>query len=136
MLYRIAKGGVPTYTDGQDPLIYLVTTVQAVAATGTACLFSDGNCASAITQVFDDLTLLESTVDWDVMRATMWNNTADDPDRKRRRAAEFLVHKQVPITCLAEIAVRSTVIEQRVESILAAHQVALPVRVRASWYFS
>jgi hypothetical protein len=136
MLYKLAKGSVPTYTDGQDPLIYLVSDAETVAATGAVCLFSDGNCASSVTQFFDDLALLDSTVDWAVMRATMWNNTADDPDRMRRRMAEFLVHKRVPIACLAEITVRSKIIEQKVESILAACSVGLPVRVRPSWYYS
>lgn len=136
MLYKLAKGSVPTYAEGEEPLVYLVSTVEAIAATGAACLFSDGNCASTVTQFFDDLALLDSAVDWAVMRATMWNNTADDPDRMRRRMAEFLVHKQVPIMCLAEIAVRSKIIEQRVESILTTHNVNLPVRVRPGWYYS
>lgn len=78
MLYKLAKGSVPTYTDGQEPLIYLVSNAETVAATGTACLFSDGNCASSVSQFFDDLAHLDSAVDWAVMRPTMWNNTADD----------------------------------------------------------
>jgi hypothetical protein len=135
MLYVIHKGSVPTYTEGQEPLIYLVSTVEAIAATGAACLFSDGNCASAITQVYSDLALLDTAVDWVVMRARMWNDTADDPDRKRRRMAEFLVHKQVPISCLTEITVRSAIIEQKVEVILGAHSVSLPVRVLPDWYY-
>jgi ssDNA thymidine ADP-ribosyltransferase, DarT len=52
-------------------------------------VFSDGNCAAAITQVYADLNRRDSVIDWRLMRATMWNNTADDPDRKRRRQAEF-----------------------------------------------
>jgi|tagenome__1003787_1003787.scaffolds.fasta_scaffold20808985_3 hypothetical protein len=135
MLYKLAKGSVPTYTEGQDPLVYLVSTVETVAATGVAWLFSDGNCASSVTQFFDDLTLLDSVVDWKVMRARMWNNTADDPDRMRRRMAEFLVHERVSTTCLAGIAVRTTIIEQEVESILTSFNVNLPVRVRADWYY-
>lgn len=135
MLFKLWKGSVPTYTDGQDSLIYLVSTVETVVAAGAACLFSDGNCASSMTQVFEDLTLLDSAIDWETMRARMWNNTANDPDRMRRRMAEFLVHKQVPISCLTEVAVRSSIIEQMVESILAAHHVGMPVRVRPGWYY-
>jgi hypothetical protein len=66
MLYKLANGGVPNYTDGQDPLVYLVSSAETVAASGAPFLFSDGNCASAATH---DLTLLGSAVDWDVMRA-------------------------------------------------------------------
>jgi len=71
---------------------------------GLRFLFSDGNCAAALTQVFGDLSLVDSMVDWEVMRAQMWNNTAEDPDRMRRRMAEFLVHERVPTDCLAGIA--------------------------------
>ena len=91
MLYKLSKGGVPTYTDGQDPLIYLVSSVETVAGSGVQWLFSDGNCAAYVTEIFNDLDLLDSKVDWDVMRATIWKSTADDPDRMRRRMAEFLV---------------------------------------------
>jgi hypothetical protein len=93
MLYVISRGSVPTYTEGQEPLIYLVSTAEAVAVTGAACLFSDGNCASTVTQVYSDLTLLDTAVDWPIMATRIWKNTAEDPDRMRRRMAEFLVHK-------------------------------------------
>ena len=41
MVFKLAKGGVPTYTDGQDPLIYLMSTVEAVVQAGLRYLFSD-----------------------------------------------------------------------------------------------
>jgi hypothetical protein len=50
---------VPTYTDGQDPLVYLASSTEAAAAAGLPCLFSDGNCASPLTEVFDDPAALE-----------------------------------------------------------------------------
>ncbi|MGH3189736.1 MAG: type II toxin-antitoxin system toxin DNA ADP-ribosyl transferase DarT [Streptosporangiaceae bacterium] len=135
MLYKLAKGSVPTYTEGQDPLIYLVSAVEAVARAGLRCLFSDGNCAAAVTQVAGDLALLDSMVDWEVMRARMWSNTAEDPDRMRRRMAEFLVHERVPVGCLAGIAVRTEGMRERVDATLAAYGVVLPVQVRPTWYF-
>lgn len=135
MLFKLFKGSVVGYTEGQDPLIYLVTTVEDIVAAGMRSLFSDGNCAAAVTQIYGDLSKLNSVVDWTLMRATMWNNTADDPDRMRRRMAEFLVHERVPATCLAGIAVRTQAMRTRVEGILTAHAVELPVRVRPSWYF-
>src|SRR3984885_14538 len=64
MLYKLAKGGVPTYAEGQDPLIYLVSTVKSIADARLRWLFSDGNCAATVTQLFNDLELLSSVVDW------------------------------------------------------------------------
>ena len=135
MLYKLAKGGVPTYAGGQDPLIYLVSTVGTVTDAGLRWLFSDGNCAATVTQVFDDCGLLDSVVDWQLMAATMWKNTADDPDRMRRRMAEFLVYESVPLSCVAEIAVRTQGMKEQVAALLAATTVRLPVRVRPNWYF-
>lgn len=135
MLYKLAKGSVLTYTDGQDPLVYLVSTVGAVVEAGLPYLFSDGNCAAAVTQVSGDLALLESMVDWAVMRAQMWNNTAEDPDRMRRRMAEFLVHERVPLRHMAGIAVRTERMRERVDETLTAHGITLPVRVRPNWYY-
>ena len=135
MLYKLAKGSVANYTGGQDALVYLVSSAEKVASSGASFLFSDGNCASAVTQYASDLTLLESTVDWEVMKAYMWANTADDPDRKRRRMAEFLVHQRLPVSCLAEITVRHDTMKQQVNQLLAAHRIDLPVRVRPDWYF-
>jgi hypothetical protein len=135
MLYKIFKGGLPNYAEGQDPLIYLVSTVEAVIEASLRWLFSDGNCAATVTQVFDDLSRLDSVVDWQVMRARMWNNTAEDPDRMRRRMAEFLVHERVPAGCLTEVVVRTQALKVQVEAILAAYGSTLPVRVRPGWYF-
>lgn len=135
MLYKLFRGGVPTYTEGQDPIIHLVAAVEAISAAGLRSLFSDGNCAAVVTQLYDDIGQLESVIDWPVMRARMWNNTADDPDRMRRRMAEFLVHGRVPTSCLEGIVVRTQAMREQVEAILLAHGTALRVRVYPSWYF-
>lgn len=135
MLFTLAKGGVPGYTDGQDPLIYLVSSVVSVASVGLACLFSDGNCASTVTRFFADLALLDSVVDWEVMYARMWANTPADTDRRRRRMAEFLVHGRVPIACVSGIVVRRETMREQVERTLAASRALVPVWVRPWWYF-
>lgn len=135
MLYKLHKGSVPNYTGGQDPLAYLVSSAEAVAAAGSAFVFSDGNCASTLSQFAADLTQIESVVDWEVMNATMWANTADDPDRKRRRMAEFLVHQRVRIECLSGIVVRRDTMKTQVNKLLAASGVTRPVSAQPSWYF-
>lgn len=135
MLLTIARGNVPTYSDGQDPLVYLVSSAEAVSARGPRCMFSDGNCASPLTQFFGDLALLGSVVDWELMTSRMWANTPDDQDRMRRRMAEFLVHQRVPISCASLIVVRHENMKRRVEAILAAHGTTIPVVVRPWWYF-
>ncbi len=135
MMFKLHKGSVHNYQEGQDPLIYLVSSVEAVIGSGLPWLFSDGNCAHAFTQLFDDIGRLDEAVDWDVMSARMWANTAEDPDRMRRRMAEFLVHERLPIDLLAGVVVRTPDKQERVERQLAAHGAPLRVVVRPSWYF-
>jgi hypothetical protein len=135
MLYKLARGGVPTYSDGQDPLIYLVSTVEAVDAAGLPWLFSDGNCAAAVTQLYNDLDDLDTVVDWEVMAATIWKNTADDPDRMRRRMAEFLVYERLPLPLLMGVVVRGPHVKEQVETVLDKHGATLPVGIRPRWYF-
>jgi hypothetical protein len=98
-------------------------------------VFSDGNCAGAITDYSTDLSAMATFIDWDVMKAHMWANTLEDGDRMRRRMAEFLVHEHLPWTCIREIGVRNDAVSQRVRSVLASLNDQTPVRVRADWYY-
>ena len=83
MLYAISRGAVEGYAEGQNPVIYLRSTVEAVAEAGLGWVFTEGHADMLFTDFFDDLSDLEK-VDWALMRATYWNDTNDDPDRKRR----------------------------------------------------
>ena len=62
MLYKIAIGGVEQYQDGQDPLVYLLTTIGSVLDRNLPWVFSNGNCGSYLTEYFDDLALLNTEV--------------------------------------------------------------------------
>ena len=135
MLFTLAKGNVPTYSDGQDPLVYLVSHTDTAADAGLPCLFSDGNCASPLTKVFNDLSALGSAVDWEIMTARMWANTPDDQDRMRRRMAEFLVHQRMPVACVSQIVVRHETMKRQADAILAAYGADIPLAVRPWWYF-
>ncbi|MCI3225841.1 DUF4433 domain-containing protein [Streptomyces sp. NP-1717] len=135
MLYVISRGGVPTYTDGQDPLVYLVTSVDAVIGSGRPHVFSDGNCANEITQHFTDLSMMPSVVDWEIMGARYWANTVDDGDRMRRRMAELLVHEHLPVIALHEIATYDLAHSRHVRRLLSEVGAELPVTVRREWYY-
>lgn len=135
MLYKINKGGVPTYLDGQPPLVYLVTTVDNAVAAGRPYLFSDGNCAAAITSHFTDLGRLADAVDWDVMKAHIWANTRDDGDRMRRRMAEFLVHQQMDVTAFTQVVTYDEAHATQVRDLLRQAGLDRTVTVRREWYY-
>jgi ssDNA thymidine ADP-ribosyltransferase, DarT len=136
MLYQLHTGWVPGYSEGQEPLIYLVSTCQAVAAEGLGVVFSDGHGLASFTGWYDDPADL-GKVDWGAAYARQWNDTLEDPDRQRRKQAEFLVHRICPWSVLTEIGVYNEPARDRVEATLRAHgREVLPVRIRSEWYYS
>lgn len=134
MLYAIHQGNVPTYFEGQENVIYLVSTVEAVQQANLSFVFTDGHGIMALTQFFDDPADLNQ-VDWQVMTLKYWFDTPEDSDRKRRRQAEFLVHQFFPWQLITEIGVMHHSIKAEVEKCLqpATHQPG--VILRPNWYY-
>ena len=134
MLYKISKGEVPTYRHRQQDLIYLVTDVAHVIASGRPWVYSDGNCANRFTEYHEEVSSLPTAVDWTVMNDRMWNDTAEEPDRMRRRMAEFLVHDHLPLMALIGVATRNEPTSQAAQNILGTN-FQRPVVVMSDWYY-
>lgn len=136
MLFQLHTGWVPGYTEGQEPLIYVVSTAQAVHERMVGFVFSDGHGIAIFTHWYDDLAHLER-VDWESVNASLWRDTVDDMDRQRRKQAEFLVHRQCDWPLIQEIAVLNAPMKTRVEEILNGSDASLhrPVVIRPAWYY-
>lgn len=134
MLYTISRGNVPTYDRGQESVIHLVSTAQAVEATGCRFVFTDGHGIMALTDFFDDLARLDR-VDWPPMRSKYWNDTPTDNDRKRRRQAEFLIHEFCSWGLIAEIGVMTPAIRDQVLHAIETAQHKPVVTVCQAWYY-
>jgi hypothetical protein len=139
MMYRIAcdrRDSVPDrYQGGDGPLVYLATTVGAVVDAGSTWVATDGNAATATTEFTSDLQTMDHMVDWALMEAERWNSTPDDPDRQRRRQAEFLVHRSVPLTLIRWVGVRDDRHKHHVSKLLVDHALGRRVIVRPHWYY-
>ena len=137
MLLNLKTGRVPGYTEGQSPILYLVTSVQRVVESGSSFVFSDGHGLANFTDWYDDLNDLKA-VDWDLVGARYWRDTPSDNDRQRRKQAKFLVHGSVPWQLISEIGVYSGSVANQVATLLSkfpelSHP---PVKVRgAEWYY-
>lgn len=134
MLCAIWHGRVAGYTEGQPPIIHLVSTAQAVKLDGHPFVFTDGHGIMVFTDFFDDLSNLNA-IDWEIMRARYWADTATDNDRSRRRQAEFLIHEFCPWTLITEIGVMTAQMRQQVEEILSQADHKPLVTVRRGWYY-
>ncbi|MFI5927176.1 DUF4433 domain-containing protein [Micromonospora sp. NPDC051543] len=140
MMFRIAcdhRAGKPgCYPGGDDPLVYLVSSVERVHAAGIDWVASDGNCAVGLTRFSAELAELTALVDWPLMEAQIWKDVPDDMDRMRRRAAEFLVHREFPLDLLTGYAVRTTDRQEQVRQLFRDAGMIEPyVGVRPSWYY-
>jgi hypothetical protein len=136
MLLQLGTGRVAGYTEGQEPLIYLKSSVQAVVATGRRFVFSDGHGIAAYTTWFDDLARLDQ-VDWDIVYLRYWKDDVDHMDCQRRKQAEFLIHEFCPWALVDEIAVLNPIARTRVETIMNEFDTdhRKLVNVRAGWYY-
>jgi hypothetical protein len=88
----------------------------------------------AVSDFFDDIAHL-GQVDWPLMAARDWFDTATYRDRKRRRQAEFLVHRYFPWELVTAIGVvsASMAVRAEVELRMAAHRPT--VELHRDWYY-
>lgn len=134
MLYAHFKGNVPGNPDGQQAIIYLRSTVQAVIQAGLPFVFTDGHSIMFNSNFHADPARLDQ-VDWPLMRAKYWHAIDGDPDRPRRRQAEFLVHQTFPWGLVQEVVVFDAARHALARTCLqaAAHQPTL--RIDPTWYY-
>jgi hypothetical protein len=139
MMFRIAcdhrDSIAGRYPDGDRPLVYLATTVGELLGAGVAWVATDGNAATATSRFVATLDELDAVVDWPLMTAPQWNDVPEDPDRQRRRMAEFLVHRSVPLSALLKVYSYSEPHAAGIRAALAGHFLADLVSVRPSWYY-
>lgn len=136
MLLNLKTGRVPGYDQGQEPLIYLVTSVELVVDRGARFVFSDGHGLATFTGWYDDLERLDQ-IDWGLVGERYWADTPEDNDRKRRKQAEFLIWQSLDWSLIGSIGVLNQQAKQRVESILSQHPDRRHpgVVARPNWYY-
>lgn len=134
MLYTIARGGL-NESVSQSSILHLYTNFKRIREADLNFGWSDGHPLSALSIFDDHPENLTSALDWEVMGSHQWSNTEDDPDRKRKRQAEFLVHRALPWDCVRGIAVRNDDIKQQVETALAKFPHQPKISVLPEWYY-
>ena len=127
MLYPIYCGH-SDYAGGQEKVIHLVSSVSRALALGKPWAFTERHAELAHALYYEKQEDL-SKVPWEVMPLWRWRHW------KEERQAEFLVHEFFAWTAVAEVAVMTQAIADRVLETLkpAAHQPV--VRVRRDWYY-
>jgi hypothetical protein len=134
MLYAIHHGHVAGASWDQHSMIHLVSSVDAVVAAELGWVFTDGHAVIQITRFFDRKADL-GQLDWATIHARSWSDTPRDPDRKRRKQAEFLVHRFLPLPLIHEIVVGADITRQIVARAVATARANFPIHLRHDWYY-
>jgi len=136
MMLQLKTGRVAEYDEGQEPLIYLVSTAQRVNQSGAGFVFSNGHGIAAFTDWYDNLSNLDK-VDWDMVYQRYWTDNVNDMDRQRRKQAEFLVHEFCDWKLISEIGVINDIMQQKVQGILNRFPAIMrhPVTIHRDWYY-
>jgi hypothetical protein len=134
MLYAIHKK-FTRYQGGQEAILHFVTMAEAIAEVDLAFAFTDGHAVMAYAGFYEDLTELERVIDWQVMKSRYWADTDDDPNRKCKRQAEFLVYDAFPWDLIQEIGVVNQSVQVQVRQILQRVNDFTPVNVYPNWYY-
>lgn len=126
MLLNIKTGyrGIKKYP--QSDLVFLVCKISDVIEQCPHWCFTDGHAKSSITKFYNDIEDL-SLLDWDTINLQFWNSTEDDYDRMRRKQAEFLVKKHVPLTCISQIIVINAEQSAKIKEIESRIGIDIPV---------
>ncbi|MGD8781333.1 MAG: DUF4433 domain-containing protein [Ignavibacteria bacterium] len=133
MLYCI-KNGFDVRRRRMSEIIYLITTIEELEKLNKKYIFTDGHAYAAFTAFFNKREDLNK-VDWSAVNLIRWNNTASDPDRKRRKQAECFVHKSVNIGALKSIAVYDKESYNYVNNILKEFKINIRTIIKPEWYY-
>ena len=135
MLFTYSKGNVPGTSGNQDEIIYFVTEAEYLASKGYEIVFTDGHPITEPKAFFNDLKDIDE-VDLALMKSKYWSDTDADPDRKRRRQAEFLVRGKLAWEDISGIAVRTPAMHAWVEEALRDTPYTPPCILKPTWYYN
>lgn len=134
MLLAYIDGRVTGELEYQDEIIYLASNAEYAGEQGLQFAFSDGHPVTEPKAFFNNLADINE-IDFSVMKGRYWFNTDDDPDRKRRRQAEFLVRGKFPWECIRGIGVQTEEARQWVEGTMSKAPHNPPCVIREGWYY-
>jgi len=134
MLYNIQHGYNNVVRRNPEEIIYLVTNFEEVKKNDSKFVFTDGHGYHHLSQFFNHESQL-CEVDWKIVNLIRWNDTEDDPDRKRRKQAEFLIYKEVPISMLIAIVVYNKNAKAIVKEKLEDYNIESNIFVKPDWYY-
>ena len=134
MLYQIATGYEGVAKIPQSDIVYLVTNHDSILQHGLGWFFTDGHARHGMTKFYTSEAGFDE-LDWEAVYAVNWKNTDIDPDRQRKKQAEYMVKTAVPLSCIKFILVFETQCQQKIENLQIELNRDIPVRVSKQAYY-
>lgn len=135
MLYNIITG----YWDPLVPRrnrseILIIRCLIADLAMLPQWFFTDGQGNDFVSNHYNDLANL-GQIDWLSIQNSEFSKSDGDYDRPRRYQAEFLVHRQVPLTRVESLNVYNDHAANIVNNILNQNNINLAVNIQPKYFF-
>ncbi len=132
MLYRIQKGFRVTKRPPED-IIYLVFKLDEIIEQ-VEYVFTDGHGYASMSNWFEDIDSLDFLDNEDIKRLR-WENTDEDPDRKRRKQAEFWIKQPLSIDLIRGIATFNEECNERLSELVNKYQRNITVKTKPNFYY-
>lgn len=128
MLLNIKTGYRGVTQRSQSEIVYIVSHIDTIIKVCSEWCFTDGHAKDRLSTYYNRVADLVQ-VDWPTVEDKYWKSTEEDPDKMRRKQAEFLVKGHVPVECFSGVIVHDEAVAARVKTIEKKLEIALPVHV-------
>ena len=118
----------------QDDIVFFVTHTDTIAKAKLPFAFTDRHAVVGYAQFYNNLHELNK-LDWQTIKLRYWADTPEDPARKEKKQAEFLIHEKLPWEQIYGIAVNNENTLTKVEGSLNGLQHKPIVKVKNEWYY-
>lgn len=135
MLFKITRGGVPSFKGNPEEFVYLLSSLGAVEAAGIPFAFTDSHPLTLPYRFYDDSKHLDQ-IDWATIGARQWSDE-NDRGMMGRRQAEFMVYQRFPWDQVEQAATKTPEMARQVVELLGQHPNAkrVAVLVKKDWYY-
>jgi len=137
---------VPFYFWGQTPMllvnqwrqkdiIFFVTHTETIAKAGLPFAFTDRHAVVNYAKFYNDLDALKK-LDWHTIKLRYWADVEEDPARKEKKQAEFLIYKKLPWELIYGIGVINDEVDSKLKLLLNNQSHKPIVKTKPEWYFT
>lgn len=128
MLLNIKTGYRGIKQRSQTEIIYLCTHIETVIKACLEWCFTDGHAKDRLTTYYNQVDGL-AQIDWKTVISKYWSSTPEDPDKMRRKQAEFLIKTYVPTDCLSGVIVHDEAAGEKARQIMSSVGIILPIHI-------